>query len=271
MLKRNIKWIIYLIFFILLISGFEERSSVREMPIFNPNYMSPIVMVPGSSAGENRFDYLISNLPREKNHFKHSVLKVEVNENDKMRFQGGISRIDNQPIIVVSFQNNRDGYQNINQQAKLLGKVMQSLQNKYGFTDFRALGHSNGGLIWTLAIEKYINISKIHLDCLMTIATPYNLHGSKMLNELVHNRNKIPYNTTVYSIAGAKNYSTDGLVKSNSVYSGKYIYQSRVRYFTEITVTGENTSHSDLPENRQVIGIISNYLFNNLAGTKTFQ
>lgn len=104
----------------------------------------------------------------------------------------------------------------------------------------------------------------------MTIATPYNLQGSKMLSELVHNRNKIPYNTTIYSIAGAKNYSTDGLVKVDSVYSGKYIYQSQVRYFTEITLTGENTSHSDLPENRQVIGIVSNYLFNNLAETKTF-
>ncbi|CAJ1189441.1 hypothetical protein CPR19092_LGOLGGFK_01235 [Companilactobacillus paralimentarius] len=269
MLKKNMKWIIYFLFFILLASGFVEQSS-EIMQIFNANYMSPIVMVPGSSAGENRFDYLISNLPREKNHFKHSVLKVKVDENGKMKFHGGILSIDNQPIVVVSFQNNRDGYRNINQQAKLLGKVMQSLQTKYGFTNFRALGHSNGGLIWTLAIEKYINISKMHLDCLMTIATPYNMQGSKMLSELVHNRNKIPYNITIYSIAGAKNYSTDGLVKVDSVYSGKYIYQSQVRYFTEITLTGENTNHSDLPENRQVIGIVSNYLFNNLAETKTF-
>lgn len=66
-------------------------------------------------------------------------------------------------------------------------------------------------------------------------------------------------------------YSTDGLIKVGSVYSGKCIYQSRVRYFTEITVTGKKTSHSDLPENREVIGIVSNYLFNNLAETQTFQ
>jgi len=70
------------------------------------------------------------------------------------------------------------------------------------------LGHSNGGLIWTLAIEKYINKSKIHLDCLMTIPTPYNLENQtfkrlRMLDELINNRNKIPYNTTVYLIAGA--------------------------------------------------------------------
>lgn len=104
MLKRNMKWIIYLLSFILLTSGFVEQSSVKVMQIFNSNYMSPIVMVPGSSAGENRFDYLISNLPREKNHFKHSVLKVEVDENGKMKFHGGILSIDNQPIIVVSFQ-----------------------------------------------------------------------------------------------------------------------------------------------------------------------
>lgn len=67
MLKKNMKWIIYLLLFILLTSSFVEQSS-RVMQIFNSNHMSPIVMVPDSSAGENCFDYLISNLFREKNH-----------------------------------------------------------------------------------------------------------------------------------------------------------------------------------------------------------
>lgn len=233
-------------------------------------------MVPGSLAGDNRFNGLISKLPPENDHFKHSLLKTEIDQRGRLQMWGHISIGDDEPIIVIAFKNNRDGYRNINQQAKLLGRAIIILKRKYGFDSFRALGHSNGGLIWTLAIEKYINTSKIHLDCLMTIATPYNLGNrsfkrSQMLNELINNRNRIPHNTTVYSIAGAKNYDSDGRVESDSVYSGKYIFQTRVKYFTVITVTGADTGHSDLPQNSQVIGIVSNYLCNNLARTNTFE
>ncbi|WP_075887648.1 alpha/beta hydrolase [Companilactobacillus crustorum] len=271
---KNFKWIISFFIFASIVIGM--KSPITKLPILERTDLSPIIMVPGSSAGENRFDYLISNLPPENDYFKHSLLKIKIDQEGRLQIRGNISIGDDEPIIVIAFKNNRDGYKNINQQAKLLGHAIIILKRKYNFNNFRALGHSNGGLIWTLAIERYINTSKIHLDCLMTIATPYNLENesykrSQMLDELIDNRNRIPHNTTVYSIAGAQSYDTDGKVESDSVYSGKYIFQPRVKYFTEITVTGADTGHYNLPQNRQVIGIVSNYLCDNLARTNTFE
>lgn len=198
----------YFLHFISIVIGIGTNSAITKLPILERIDLSPIIMVPGSSAGEKRFDYLISNLPPENNHLKHSLLKTEIDQEGRLHIQGNISIGDDEPIIVIGFKNNRDGYVNINQQARLLGRAISILKREYSFDNFRALGHSNGGLIWTLAIEKYINKSKIHLDCLMTIPTPSNLENQtfkrlRMLDELINNRNKIPYNTTVYLIAGA--------------------------------------------------------------------
>ena len=65
---------------------------------------------------------------------------------------------------------------------------------------------------------------------------------------------------TVYSIAGTENYTSDGTVPYNSVNYGKYIFQDQVKHFTEITVTGANTAHSDLPQNKQIVSLIRQYL-----------
>ena len=100
----------------------------------------------------------------------------------------------------------------------------------------------------------------------MTIATPYNMESDStttrtaILKELIAGRQQLPKKLTVYSVAGTENYSSDGTVPANSVNQGKYVFQNQVAHYTQITVTGDNTTHSDLPQNKQIVLLIRQYL-----------
>lgn len=224
--------------------------------------LDPIIMVPGSSAGKNRFDSVIDQL--NDGNSNHSVLKVVVNEDNSLSISGRIKSGDKQPFIVVAFQNNRDGYQNIKKQSRWLSVAFKQLAKKYKFNHFSAIGHSNGGVILTMFMEKYLS-SSITPDALLTIASPFNLgqttsKKTAMLKYMVAARKGLPKTLKVYSIAGTENYSGDGTVPFMSVDSGKYIFQNRVSRYTEIIVTGANTTHGDLPQNRQIINLIKQYV-----------
>jgi len=45
-------------------------------------------------------------------------------------------------------------------------------------------------------------------------------------------------------------------VPFDSVNRGKYLFQDQVKGFTQITVTGANANHADLPENQQIVALI---------------
>ena len=101
---------------------------------------------------------------------------------------------------------------------------------------------------------------------LMTIGSPFNFNErsidnkTQMLSDFIKNRNKLPNNLSVYSVAGTKNYTSDGLVPLVSVAAGRYVFQGAVRHFTTITVSGSNAQHSDLPENKQIVDLINRYI-----------
>jgi len=54
------------------------------------------------------------------------------------------------------------------------------------------------------------------------------------------------------------------LVPEKSVEAGKYIFQGKVKSFTQITVTGDEAGHSDLPENRQIVDLIQKYMLDGI-------
>jgi uncharacterized alpha/beta hydrolase family protein len=226
--------------------------------------MQPIILVPGSSATQERFNSLITTLNQQTT--GHSLLKITVNTDGSLTKSGKIAARDNEPYIVIAFANNHDGYNNIKKQARWFDRALTSLTATYHFNRFRAIGHSNGGLVLTLFLEKYYAKADVTVDRLMTIGTPYNLEESKsanrtqMLNDMIKARKKLPKALTVYSLAGTETYDGDGTVPLNSVETGKYIYQNQVKHYTQITVTGDNASHSDLPQNREIINYIQQYM-----------
>lgn len=247
-------------------SFFWSRQSVQVLQRRQQSRMSPVIMIPGSSATVNRFDTLVSKINRQDRQ-NHSLLKVKVYNNGKITYTGQIRRDDNEPFIVVGFENNHDGYSNIKKQAKMFNKAFNQLKAQYNFNNFKGIGHSNGGLIYTYFLEHYFDEHQIRIKRLMTIGSPYNFaepsnRRTQMLSDFIKYRKNLPDNLTMYSIAGSENYVEDGLVPLSSVLAGKYIYQGQVRHYTQITVTGKLAQHSALPQNQEVVSLIRRYILN---------
>lgn len=242
------------------------RKNVQKIEKFYNSKLSPIIMIPGSSATENRFDGLVTKLNQDRQGTKHSLLKVKVWNDGTITYSGSIDAKDNEPIIVIGFENNKDGYSNIKKQAKMVNQAFEALQEKYNFNNFKGLAHSNGGLIYTAFIENYIGDYDVDLKTLMTIGTPYNFtetnikNKSEMLADFIKNREAIPTTLHMYSVAGTITYDSDELVPDASVSAGKYIYQNKAASYTEITVTGEDAQHSDLPTNDEVVALIKQHI-----------
>lgn len=245
------------------------QASVNSERVWHNSRVSPVIFIPGSSANQDRFDNLFQQMHLGKRKLKRSVLKITVQKNDKIKTSGSIAARDQEPFIVIAFQNNQDGYTNISQQTRWLKIAMNYLTNNYNFNNFSAIGHSNGGIIWTWYLEKYFNRNDLTINSLMTVGTPYNSLESNIKNEtaifrqLYRNKENLPANLIVYAIAGTKNYQDDGIVPYQSVEAGKYIYQKQVKKYTQITVTGENSSHGSLLDNPQVTRLVQENIMDN--------
>ena len=113
---------------------------------------------------------------------------------------------------------------NIKKQAAWLDEAFYAISQNYKFNNFKAFGHSNGGLIWTYWLEHYYSeySSEIKMKRLMTLGTPYNFdendmrYKTQMLEDLIKDKNKLPKNLVVYSLSGGKSYESDGIVPEAS-------------------------------------------------------
>ncbi|WP_057740327.1 alpha/beta hydrolase [Limosilactobacillus secaliphilus] len=276
--KKTYRLLIFTTIFLVLLAipaYFWMQSSTRRAEQFKKSRMSPVIMVPGSSATKERFNTLVKMLNEDTKN-KHSLLKLEVKNSGKITYSGKIRRGDREPIIVVGFENNHDGYNNIKKQAKMFDSAFNELSEEYKFNNFKAFGHSNGGLIWTYWLEHYYSDYKEHITIkrLMTVGSPYNFNETstnnktQMFSDFVDNRSKIPSNLSVISVIGTETYDSDGLVPEASVQAGKYIYQKQVKHFTTMTVTGEDAEHSDLPQNKQIVNLIEQYIMDYQNGKR---
>ncbi|GAB5055124.1 MULTISPECIES: alpha/beta hydrolase [Pediococcus] len=272
-----LKWIRPLILFVLLgfmaVFGLQwtHQNMRNAIPSANSR-VSPIILVPGSSETQERFDAMVNEL-NGKTKTSSSLLKVTVHTDNHLSYSGTFQPGKSHPYIVIAFQNNHDGYSNIKKQAKWFSHAMTILSAKYRFNHFSAIGHSNGGLVLTRYLEKYFNQQKMRINTLMTIASPYNFSETnidkrnQMLTDLIKDNSKIPTNLVMYSVAGTENYNNDGTVPFASVEAGKYIFQKRAKNYTQITVTGEDTTHHDLPQNGEIVSFIQQYVLN-ISSTK---
>ncbi|MGI6024450.1 alpha/beta hydrolase [Pediococcus parvulus] len=272
-----LKWIRPLILFVLLgfmaVFGLQwtHQNMRNAIPSANSR-VSPIILVPGSSETQERFDAMVNEL-NGKTKTSSSLLKVTVYTDNHLSYSGTFQPGKSHPYIVIAFQNNHDGYSNIKKQAKWFSHAMTILSAKYRFNHFSAIGHSNGGLVLTRYLEKYFNQQKMRINTLMTIASPYNFSETnidkrtQILTDLIKDNSKIPTNLVMYSVAGTENYNNDGTVPFASVEAGKYIFQKRAKNYTQITVTGEDTTHHDLPQNGEIVSLIQQYVLN-ISSTK---
>lgn len=268
--SRNWKLIVVALTIIILLAVpgyYWMKKTNKEHAERQRSQLSPLIMVPGSSATVNRFNELV-DLLNENTSYKHSLLKVEISEDGTLTHSGSIKEEDNEPFIVIGFQNNHDGYSNIKKQAGWLDDAFYEITKTYKFNNFKAFGHSNGGLIWTYWLEHYYSdySDEITIKRLMTLGSPYNFseksikYKTQMMTDFIKYRKRLPKNMIVYSLSGGKNYESDGIVPESSVEAGKYIFQNQVKSYTTMTVTGAEAQHSSLPQNKQVVRIIQEYL-----------
>lgn len=236
------------------------HSHVRSARVIHRSRLQPIILMPGSSANQNRFNTLFNELTQ--NTRGHSLLKVTVSPSGSMRMSGRLAPRDTEPYIVIAFTDNKDGYPTIKKQAKWFDLAFTMLAKRFHFDRFSGIGHSNGGLVLTLFLEKYMNQNDYTMRNLMTIGSPFNLEESnranrtQMLSDMIRARHKLPTNLNVYSVAGSENYNGDGIVPLASVEAGKYVFQNQVAHYTLTTVSGDKAGHSDLPQNKQIVQLI---------------
>ncbi len=272
----NVKWLILLVALLLVLAVPSYnwiKKDNKNRAERSKSALSPVIMVPGSSATTERFNQLIDQLNQTTMH-QHSVLKITVSREAKLSYSGAISKNDLEPIIIIGFANNKDGYANIKKQAYWLDMAFASLMQNYKFNHFKAFGHSNGGLIWTYWLENYYSqyANETKMKCLMTLGTPYNFteknlkNRTQMLADFIKKRSALPKKLKVYSLSGGKSYESDGIVPETSVAAGKFIFQNQVKSYTAMTVTGKKADHSDLPQNKQVIQAIRQYLLKKPGG-----
>ena len=226
----------------------------------------PIIMIPGSSATENRFNRMVKKLNRNQ-HPHHSLVRIKVWNDGHMTYRGHLRKKDKQPIFVVGFQNNRDGYENIKQQAAMFNSALTVLREKYFFNSFKALGHSNGGLVFTAFLQQYLaNHSELEMEKLLTIGSPYNLnkkninHRVAMLDDFISNQENIPKKLQHLSIMGIFFRDGDGIVHKSSVEAGSLIYKGKIASHREVVIVGKDAHHSSLPQNEQVVDLIREFL-----------
>lgn len=266
----NLKWLAFILLVVIVLSipGYNwMKEDNRARAQRQKSALSPVIMVPGSSATIQRFNQLVKQLNSNTPN-KHSVLKIQVSTKGELSYSGSIDRNDNEPFIIIGFQNNHDGYSNIKKQAGWLDQAFYALIQNYNFNNFKAFGHSNGALIWTYWLEHYYSSysDEIKMKRLMTLGTPYNFsennlnYRTQMLEDFIKNKRRLPKSLVVYSLSGGKNYESDGIVPEASVAAGKYIFQNQVKSYTAMTVTGSKADHSDLPQNEQVVQVIKQYL-----------
>ena len=226
----------------------------------------PIIMIPGSSATENRFNRMVKKLNRNQ-HPHHSLVRIKVWNDGHMTYRGHLRKKDKQPIFVVGFQNNRDGYENIKQQAAMFNSALTVLREKYFFNSFKALGHSNGGLVFTAFLQQYLaNHSELEMEKLLTIGSPYNLnkkninHRVAMLDDFISNQENLPKKLQHLSIMGIFFRDGDGIVHKSSVEAGSLIYKGKIASHREVVIVGKDAHHSSLPQNEQVVDLIREFL-----------
>ena len=82
-------------------------QNVKSARVVHNSRMQPIILIPGSSATEDRFNTLITQLNAQTT--GHSLLKITVKTNGTMTYSGKIAARDTEPYIVVAFENNKDG------------------------------------------------------------------------------------------------------------------------------------------------------------------
>jgi Uncharacterized protein with an alpha/beta hydrolase fold len=130
--NKNIKYLVILAVIMILLGIPSYIWTKRNVSTLAGRYnspMSPVILIPGSSASANRFDNLVKTVNQQYGEH-HSLLKLTVHTNNQVTYSGSIRANDNHPFIVVGFQNSDDGYANIKKQTAWFNIAFNKLKER---------------------------------------------------------------------------------------------------------------------------------------------
>lgn len=226
----------------------------------------PFILIPGTGANGDRFDSFMNKLMKKVG--KRDVLKINVKTDGTTQYTSSLTKKSNNPFIVISFSDSSE--KGVDKQAEWTEIAMKKAHQLYSFKTYNALGHSNGGLVWTIFLEKEAQKPTSQMKNLITLGTPYNyldpkanpypdrasLTETDMLKWMVNKREKIPHNLKLISIAGNYKDNSDGVVPLTSALSSSKIYKKEIDSYSEKIVSGSNAQHDQLTENQEIIDYI---------------
>lgn len=219
---------------------------------------SPTIFIPGTNGTNHRFDSLIDEL-KQSDVAINGILKVYVKKNGDIRLSGKLSQRDQEPLIVVGFEDNSEGA--VDDQGRLFQHVLMTLAENYQFNDYQVVGHSNGGLTVTAYLANYHQVSDPILTKLVTIGTPFTDEPTSETGLNFVKKRSLPIVGSVLAIAGDLDGESDGVVTVASALGAREIYQDVSGNYEELVVTGDLAGHSYLVTNPKVVKKMIQELF----------
>ena len=230
----------------------------------------PLILIPGTDANGNRFDSFMNELMKQVG--KKDILKINVKTDGTTEWTSSLTKKSIAPFIVISFSDSSE--KGVEKQAEWTDIAMKKAHQLYSFDFYNALGHSNGGLVWTIYLEKMTQKATSQMRTLITLGTPYNyldsnanpypnsssLTKTDMLRRMISKKEKIPHSLRMISIAGDYKDNSDGVVPLTSALSSSKIYNNVSSYHEKI-FDGINTQHNQLTENEEVIKYVIHQLY----------
>lgn len=264
-------------------------SSYQQQSQTSKNYVmstTPTIFMHGWSSNLTAEQSFIK-VGTEQNIVTEEMI-IHVTRDNKLQVQGRLTGNNDNPVILVQFDNNRVGEIRY---AQGLRRIVSYLKDKYNIKDFNAVGHSMGAYAWVYyGMHWGADPNLPRLNKMVVLAGPYNgildkghanqpkngaLAGlwddtphensldkngcPKIIHEeyntLLARKNNFPINTQVLNIYGdlKDGTSSDGLVTVQSTRALRYLVSDRARSYQEFEVTGEGGQHSRLHINNPVV------------------
>lgn len=231
----------------------------------------PIILIPGTNSDENRFDTFMQKMMTQVG--PRDSLKIQVQEDGSLKWSGNLTKKSINPFIVIGFADNSESA--VKKQSEWIQIALDKVHECYNFDRYDAIGHSNGGLAWTLYLENNPSTVTDQMAKLITIGTPFNetdladnpypsrtnMTATDTFEQLVSAKAALPRGLDMVAIAGDYDRHDDGIVPVTSALASNIIFKGQVSHYQEKIVSGDQAQHSDLIDNEQVVQTVVDTLY----------
>ncbi|WP_226674862.1 alpha/beta hydrolase [Rossellomorea aquimaris] len=271
--KRSFLWSgLFIIAFLILYTIFRTTNvQSREKPL-TAEEKYPTVFVHGYKGTYNSFRTMLDRFENQHG-WGQKTLEITVSDSGSVRYKGSIpDNPTSPPLVQVIFENNRAS---LDKQGIWLENAMKLLHHQFNVSNVNIVAHSMGGLASTKYLEDttdspfvpkthkfitiatpFLGVTKDSYDQINTGAAVIDLKPeSRALKELFINRNMIPSDIEVFSIAG----SGDDVVNVQSALGSEFIFEKNT--FQSQIVYDPSISHSGLHETVKVDRLVGDYLW----------